>query len=151
MSTPAPLCHGRGVSAGDRVLRLRHPDWYHELWQPDGHYAVGGAGAKSVCQGKRANEKQSIINRSPSSCCRAARTALCKPPSGTAADSVYAAASKGSNFSGELDLDIPPPLIRRKNSNRVEYNVHFSSYVGTFSIFPFIFRQKEKSHRPSDQ
>lgn len=55
------------------------------------------------------------------------------------------------NFSGELDLDIPPPLIRRKNSNRVEYNVHFSSYVGTFSIFPFIFRQKEKSHRPSDQ
>lgn len=54
-------------------------------------------------------------------------------------------------FSGELDLDIPPPLIRRKNSNRVEYNVHFSSYVGTFSIFPFIFRQKEKSHRPSDQ
>ena len=45
----------------------------------------------------------------------------------------------------------PPPLIRRKNSNRVEYNVHFSSYVGTFSIFPFIFRQKEKSHRPSDQ
>ena len=55
------------------------------------------------------------------------------------------------HFSGELDLDIPPPLIRRKNSNRVEYNVHFSSYVGTFSIFPFIFRQKEKSHRPSDQ
>ena len=46
---------------------------------------------------------------------------------------------------------LPPPLIRRKNSNRVEYNVHFSSYVGTFSIFPFIFRQKEKSHRPSDQ
>ena len=56
-----------------------------------------------------------------------------------------------TDFSGELDLDIPPPLIRRKNSNRVEYNVHFSSYVGTFSIFPFIFRQKEKSHRPSDQ
>ena len=55
------------------------------------------------------------------------------------------------HFSGELDLDIRPPLIRRKNSNRVEYNVHFSSYVGTFSIFPFIFRQKEKSHRPSDQ
>lgn len=46
---------------------------------------------------------------------------------------------------------LPPPLIRRKNSNRVEYNVHFSSYVGTFSIFPFIFRQKGKSHRPSDQ
>ena len=46
---------------------------------------------------------------------------------------------------------VPPPLIRRKNSNRVEYNVHFSSYVGTFSIFPFIFRQKGKSHRPSDQ
>lgn len=41
--------------------------------------------------------KQVIIDRSPSSCCRAARTALCKPPSGTAADSVYAAASKGSN------------------------------------------------------
>lgn len=40
---------------------------------------------------------QEIIDRSPSSCCRAARTALCKPPSGTAADSVYAAASKGSN------------------------------------------------------
>ena len=46
---------------------------------------------------------------------------------------------------------VPPPLIRRKNSNRVEYNVHFSSYVGTFSIFPFIFRRKEKSHRSSDQ
>ena len=43
-------CHGRGVSAGDRVLRLRHPDWYHELRQPDGHYAAGGAGAKPVCQ-----------------------------------------------------------------------------------------------------
>ena len=60
-------------------------------------------------------------------------------------------ADRIEHFSGELDLDIPPPLIRRKNSNRVEYNVHFSSYVGTFSIFPFIFRQKEKSHRPSDQ
>ena len=45
----------------------------------------------------------------------------------------------------------PPPLIRRKNSNRMEYNVHFPSYVGTFSIFSFIFRQKEKSYRPSDQ
>nr|DAF19341.1 MAG TPA: Protein of unknown function (DUF1422) [Bacteriophage sp.] len=33
----------------------------------------------------------------------------------------------------------------------MEYNVHFSSYVGTFSIFPFIFRRKEKSHRSSDQ
>lgn len=50
-----------------------------------------------------------------------------------------------------IAIIVPPPLIRRKNSNRVEYNVHFSSYVGTFSIFPFIFRQKEKSHRPSDQ
>ena len=50
-----------------------------------------------------------------------------------------------------LAVYIPPPLICRKNSNRVEYNVHFSSYVGTFSIFPFIFRQKEKSYRPSDQ
>ena len=46
---------------------------------------------------------------------------------------------------------VPPPLIRRKNSNMVEYNVHFSSYVGTFSVFPLIFRQKEKSYRPSDQ
>lgn len=46
---------------------------------------------------------------------------------------------------------VPPPLIRRKNSNRVEYNVHFSPYVGTFSIFSFIFKQKEKSYRPSDQ
>ena len=54
-------------------------------------------------------------------------------------------------FQLRLAVYIPPPLIRRKNSNRVEYNVHFSSYVGTFSIFPFIFRQKEKSHRPSDQ
>ena len=40
---------------------------------------------------------KSIIDRSPSSYCRAVRTALCKPTSGTAADSVYAAASKGSN------------------------------------------------------
>lgn len=40
---------------------------------------------------------------------------------------------------------LPPPLIRRKNSNRVEYNVHFSSYVGTFSIFPLIFRQKKRA------
>ena len=54
-------------------------------------------------------------------------------------------------FQFRLAVYIPPPLIRRKNSNRVEYNVHFSSYVGTFSIFPFIFRQKEKSHRSSDQ
>ena len=54
-------------------------------------------------------------------------------------------------FEGSQTVIFPPPLIRRKNSNRVEYNVHFSSYVGTFSIFPFIFRQKEKSHRPSDQ
>lgn len=44
--------------------------------------------------------------------------------------------------SGHYSVCLPPPLIRRKNSNRVEYNVHFSSYVGTFSIFPFIFRQK---------
>lgn len=42
-------------------------------------------------------EKLLIIDRSPSSCCRAVRTALCKPPSGTAADSVYAATSKGSS------------------------------------------------------
>nr|DAP63636.1 MAG TPA: hypothetical protein [Caudoviricetes sp.] len=54
-------------------------------------------------------------------------------------------------FQFRLAVYIPPPLIRRKNSNMVEYNVHFSSYVGTFSVFPLIFRQKEKSYRPSDQ
>ena len=45
----------------------------------------------------------------------------------------------------KFEIDIPPPLIRRKNSNRVEYNVHFSSYVGTFSIFPFILGKKERA------
>lgn len=45
--------HGWGVSAGHRVLRLWHPDRHHELRQPDGHYAAGGAGAKPVCQPDR--------------------------------------------------------------------------------------------------
>ena len=46
------VCRGdeRRISAGHRLLRIRHPDRHHELRQPDGDHAAGGAGAKPICQ-----------------------------------------------------------------------------------------------------